>query len=205
MTKCSVRRSLFLIGCALAALAAGCATTADRKVNLAYEPAVHAVGGSGELYLARQAGTGGTNQPVQWVIGTIKDSDGNKVGSVVTDTLPADLVVQAFSAELKAAGYTVIPVAEIPSGAAKGITLENAAVALDEVTSLVKVEGRSSVKATAEIWKNGTVVGKLLYETADSDTTVTHRETFPQEMLQKSLQNLMQRAVPELIKSLEQK
>lgn len=196
----------FLAG-TLLLLVTGCATTGDRKVELAYEPTAHATGGSGKLYLAREAGPGapGEAQGIQWVIGTIRDSDGNKTGSVVTETMPAELVLQAFTAELKGAGYTVTPVAQIPPGAAKGISLVNVKITLDEVSSLPKVEGRSSVKVSAEVWRGGKVVSRLSYETSDSDTTVTHRDEFPGEMLQKSLQHLMQRAVPELVRTLEQK
>jgi len=201
-------RLFHLIAAVLLVLAvAGCATTADRKVTLLYEPTVHATGGSGELYLAKEAESppSGANQAVQWVVGSIKDRDGNKTGSIVTDTMPVDLVLQAFSAELKAAGYTVVPVSDVPSKAVKGISLGNAVITLDEVASLVKVEAKSSVKVSAEIWRDGSRVTRLTYETVNSDMTVTGRDQFLRETLGKALQNLMREAVPALIKVLEQK
>jgi len=191
----------------LVLVVAGCATTADRKVTLLYEPTVHAAGGSGELYLAKEAepAPSGANQAVQWVIGSIKDRDGNKTGSIVTDTMPVDLVLQAFSAELKAAGYTVVPVSEVPPKAVKGISLGNVVITLDEVASLVKAEAKSSIKVSAEIWRDGNRVTRLTYETVNSDMTVTGRDQFLRETLGKALQNLMREAVPALIKVLEQK
>jgi hypothetical protein len=186
---------------------AGCATTADRKVTLHYEPAVHATGGAGELYLARGSETplSGANQAVQWVIGSIKDRDGNMTGSVVTDTMPVDLVLQAFNAELIAAGYSVIRVSEVPPQAAKGISISNVAITLDEVSSLVKAEAKSSLKVSVEVWREGKKVSRLTYETVNSDTTVTGRDEFLQEILGKTMNNLMSEAVPAVVKVLEQK
>jgi hypothetical protein len=206
MPKRGVSLCLLLLCFILSMLTTGCATTSDRKVNLTYEPMLHASGGSGDLYLAKVAepATTSENQAVQWVLGTIKDSDGKKLGNVVTDTLPADQLLQAFSKELKAAGYTVIPVKDIPVTAVKGISLSSMVITLDEVSSLAKVDAKSSVRVSADVWRNGSKVTKLSYETVNSDMTITGRDQFLEKILQKSLQNLMEQAVPALIKTLEQ-
>lgn len=186
---------------------AGCATTADRKVTLLYEPAAHAVGGTGKLYLAREAEPlpAGAQQAVQWVVGSVKDRDGNKTASVVTDTMPADLVLQAFSAELTAAGYAVVQASEVPPQAAKGISLGNVAVSLDAVSSLVKDEAKGAIKVAVEVWRDGQKVTRLSYETVSSDVAVTGRDRLLQDVLGKTMQNLMHEAVPAIIKVLEQK
>jgi len=186
---------------------AGCATTADRKVTLLYEPTVHAVGEGGKLYLAREAEPppAGSKQAVQWVIGSVKDTDGNKTGSIVVDTLPADLVLQALSAELMAAGYAVVQVSEVPSQATKGLSLSNTAVSLDDVSSLVKDEAKGSIKASVEVWRDGQKVARLSYETVSSDVAVTGRERLLPDILGKTMHHLMREAVPAVIKVLEQK
>lgn len=200
--------SIFLVGAAVALMLvlAGCATAPDRKVTLQYEPAAHTTGGAGTLYLAREAepSSAGTGKGVQWVIGSIKDRDGSMTGSVVTDTVPADLVLQAFSSELIAAGYSVVRVNEVPPQAAKGISLSNVAIALDEVSSLVKVEAKGTLKVSVEVWKDGKKVTRLTYETVSSDTAVTGRDRFLREILGKVVHNLMNEAVPAVIKALEQ-
>lgn len=183
-----------------AVLVGGCAT-ANQKVMVLYQPVVHDGIGAGDLYLA---GTGGStgHADIQWIIGTVKNDDGEPVGDIVTPISPAGLVMDAFKQEFTAAGYTTSLVGSLPQGTAKGIVIAGTDIHLDEVSSLLKAEGASRVKVSVEVWKQGQVIKKLTYEARISDFAVKDRDQLLPTILQKALQQIMKQAVPEVIKVL---
>jgi hypothetical protein len=190
--------------CALfAVLIAGCATY-DQKVTLLYQPVVNAVGGSGELYLAAAGGRAGTGKAgsVQWIIGKVKDTDGVQVGDIVTTVSPNDMVLDAFNRELKVSGYRVTQVNTLPEGVSKGVVISSIDMNLEEVVSIVKVEGQSRLTVSLELWKNGKIFKKLYYQTGFSDFAIKDRNTLLPTTLQKALQELMKQAVPEIIRQI---
>ena len=185
------------LGLLFAALVAGCATT-NRKVTVLYEPVVHNGTGAGELYLAGAPGTTG-HTGVEWVIGTVKNSDGEQLGDIVSPIAPTDLAMDAFKQELTSAGYTVSTAGSLPPQVEKGIAITGVDIHVEEVSSLVKVEGTSRVKITVELWKDGAIFRKLSYESSFSDFAVKDRDLLDQAILQKALQNAMERAIPEIV------
>ncbi len=197
--------SLRVLPCVLfLQVAAGCATV-DQRVDLLYEPVVHAVGGSGDLFVAQEGGTSspGENAPVQWILGGITDENGEQLANIVTDIPPKDLVVSAYTNELRAAGYSLLPEKALPAGVAKGIVFKHLAVNLSETSSTVKVDATCTVKVSAELWKNGSKMTTLSFETSYSDTAITERDQLARNTLKKALQNLMKQSVPEIIRMLE--
>lgn len=184
----------------LCCLVMGCAT-ASQKVTVLYQPVVHDGTGTGELYLAGATGSAG-HADVQWIVGTVKNNDGEQVGDIVSPVAPADLVMDAFRQELAAAGYTTKLVGSLPQGAAKGIVVTGTDIHLEEVSSFIKAEGTSRVKVSVEVWKQGQVVKKLAYEARISDFAVKDRDELLPTTLQKALQEIMKQAVPEIIKVL---
>jgi len=189
-----------------AVVTAGCATV-DRKVNLLYQPAAHETGGSGTLHLAAAGAGGGSagTTGVQWIVGKVAARDGEKKGDVVLTTAPYALVVDALREELANAGYAVTPVAGVlPGEAAKGVDVVGATVELDETSDLVRSEGVSKLSVTLELWKKGTKIRKLEYRSLLSDFAVKDRDLLLPTLLQKTLQEVMKQAVPEVIRTLEQ-
>jgi hypothetical protein len=199
-----VKNTARIAACLLfATLIAGCATY-DRKVTLLYQPVVNAGGGSGELYLAasgRRAGTGKTGA-VQWVIGKVENSDGEQVGNIVTTVSPNDMILDAFSRELKVAGYKVTQVNTLPADVSKGVVISLIDMSLEEVVSIVKADGQSRLTVTLELWRNGKNFKKLYYETRFSDFAIKDRDLLLPTTLQKTLQELMKQAVPEIIRQI---
>lgn len=188
------------VGLLFALLVAGCATT-NQKVTVLYQPVVHDGTGAGELYLAGTGRSAG-HADIQWVVGTVKNSDEEPVGDIVSPIASADLVTDAFKQELAAAGYTTNLVGSLPQGTAKGIVVTGADIHLEEVSSLIKAEGTSRVKVSVEVWRQGRVVKKLAYEERISDFAVKDRDQLLPTILQKALQEIMKQAVPEIIKVL---
>lgn len=186
-----------------ASLLAGCATY-DQKVTLLYQPVVNAGGGSGDLYLSAAGGRAGTGKAgaVQWIIGKVKNSDGDQVGDIVTTISPNDMVLDAFSRELKVSGYRVTQVNALPEGVSKGVVVSSIDMNLEEIVSIVKVEGQSRLTVSLELWKNGKISKKLYYQTGFSDFAIKDRNTLLPTTLQKALQELMKQAVPDIIKQI---
>jgi hypothetical protein len=185
------------------AMVAGCATT-GKKVTILYQPVVNATGGSGELYLAAAAGRPEAGKPgvVQWVIGKVKNSDGDPVGDIVTPMAPGDLFQDALNRELTNAGYRVMRVNSLPGDVTRGLVVTMTNINLDEVSSIIKVEGSGRLSMSLELWKNGKAFKKLYYESGFSDFAIKDRDLLLPDILQNALQSLMKQSVPEIIKEL---
>ncbi len=184
--------------------AAGCATT-DRKVTVLYQPSVYAHGGSGNLYLTAAGvhSASGKTGNTQLVIGKVKDTDGNQTGDIVTTVTPADLILDAFSRELSNAGYKVIRTNTLPGDVPKGISVATTEIKMEDVSSLIKDEGSGRLTVSLELWKNGKKFKKFYYESGYSDSAFKGRDLLLQDILQKALQGLMEKAVPEIIREME--
>lgn len=204
MNGSRVIRQLVVAVIGLAALA-GCAT-ADRRADILYRPAANAKGGSGDLYLVQDVRPpAGEAAGIEWVLGKTTDKDGKTVGRIVTDTAPARLVMDALNRELQQAGYNVIVMERAPEQPLKALRLKEVTVRLDVTHSVVKDESSCTVKMSVEPWRRGAAAGVAGYEAQLSDTALVDREQLPPDTLQKTLQLLMSRAVPEIVRTLEQK
>ncbi len=189
----------------LALLLSGCATT-DQRVDILYEAAANAKGGSGDLVLSSAIppeSVGASH--VRWVLGEIKDVNGEKVGDIFTDIAPSASLMDAFNREFTAAGYSVLTAPALPAGVSKGVQLKSVEITMSEVKSWYKVEVKATVKATVTPWRNGTELNKLEYESLYSDSAATDKDLAPEKTLRKALQDLMQRGVPEIIRVIEGK
>ena len=94
-------RSLFIPALALLLVGGGCAGVPQR-VDLLYQPAAKATGGSGSIYLALAPEQGpAPTIPGQWVIGESVTKNGEKNGFIVTHISPGTMVLDAFSQELR--------------------------------------------------------------------------------------------------------
>ena len=183
---------------------AGCATT-DQRVNLHYEPSVPATGGSGELYLAK-----GEDQPLapknqagEWILGDIINKDGKNLGRAVIGISPTDLMQQAFTAEFRRAGYTVVPAKTLPGDVAKGIALSSVKITLKEVSGPDQAVARGDVKVSVALRRNGKMLATLNYATVYDDTATTDRDRLLPNTLQRSLLFVMRQALSEIIGLLE--
>ncbi len=198
------KRFVYMAAFLLFSAAIGGCATSGKKVTILYQPAVNATGGSGDLYLAGAAVRPETGKPgvIQWVVGKVKDSDGNPVGDIVSPMPPGDLFLDALNRELTNAGYKVARVESLPGGVSKGLAVTMTNVNLEDVSSIIKDEGSGRLSMSLELWKNGKAIKKLYYESGFSDFAIKDRDLLLPDILQKSLQNLMKQAVPEIIKEL---
>jgi hypothetical protein len=183
---------------------AGCAAV-DQNVNFFYQPTAFGRGGSGDIYLWQSIRPSSGSPSVQWVIGETRNDADENTGNIVTARAPVDIVMDAFTQELKAAGYNVIAVDALPDGVAKGIRVESVSIRMEEVDKLYKVDAKCSVKVSVEPWRNGIAIKRLDYESAASDSTLLDRDMILLKTLQTALQELMARAVRESVVLVEQR
>lgn len=115
MLKIGIRNIHTLAIIMITAIVAGCATVGDQRVNILYQRTVYADRGTGDLNLAQESSVPSTGTtPIQWIIGEITNNDGEKLGNIVTDIAPTELLMEAFTQELKGSGYNVIRESPIP-------------------------------------------------------------------------------------------
>ena len=206
MKKIGIRNIQTLAIMMITAIVAGCATVGDQRVDILYQRTVYADRGTGDLYLAQESSAPSTGTtPIQWIIGEIKNNDGEKLGNIVTDVAPTDLLMEAFIQELKGSGYNVFRESPIPQGATKGLKLKSVTIKLEEVKSVPKATATCKVKISIEPWLNGKATNKLEYEAEYDDTAITDRDELLSTTMLQTIQTLMARSVPEIIKTLEQK
>jgi hypothetical protein len=205
MTGSRISLSVLLAALACAALLQGCAT-GDKRVDILYHPVAEAKGGAGDLYLVQGVRPEGGQAPgIQWILGTVAKDDGEKLGNIVTDVAPANLVMDALNQELTRAGYRVLTTASLPSGADKALSLNSVSIKLNDKHSVVKDEAECSVRMTVQPWRNGSAVSNLSYDARYSETVASDRDELPSKTLQKALQLLMKQSTPEIVRTLEQK
>jgi hypothetical protein len=187
-----------------AAILAGCATVGDQKVDVLYKSLMIAKGGSGDLNLVEEIApiSDGSNS-IQWILGGIKNKDGEKLGNIITDKAPADLLTDAFIQELKGAGYNIVQEGSMPSEAAKGLKLRSVTITLDEVKGSLQDDAKCIVKISVEPWRNGKATGQLEYAAEYADSAVTDRKELLSKTMLKAIQSIMDKAAPEITKILE--
>lgn len=193
--------TLVMLMLALLALT-GCATT-DQRVNFLYAPSNYASGGSGDLYVVEPAGSTTKETTNQWILGKITDTDGKQTGNIISPVRPADLVADAFSLELKAAGYNAMASVKSPASASRVVVLESLNLEMKEVTNLVKAEADCTLKITLKLMKNGKLIKNLYYEAANKNTVITDKDSLIDDILRSTLKDIMKQAVPEIVKNFE--
>jgi hypothetical protein len=187
----------------MAAMAiAGCATV-PHKVVLFYKPQGVAKGGGGKIRLVISEHSYRKDKvPVRWVIGEIMDSEGRQVEEIISPFSPHDQLNDAFKQELESAGYTVVMDSGATSSAEPLLRLSNIRLHLVQRPSLFKITTNVNVSATLEQWKAGSLVKKTEYEASYEDTYSRSQEMQVQTVMQKALEKITSRAVPDIIQTL---
>lgn len=180
----------------------GCATT-DQRVNFLYAPSYISSGGSGDLYVVEPAGSKAGNASSQWILGKITDTEGNQTGNITSPVRPVDLVVDAFSVELKAAGYNAMASTKSPDSATRVVVLESVNLEMKEIANLVKAEADCRLKVTLKLMKNGKLIKNLYFEAGNKNTVVTDKAGVVDEIIRTTLQDIMKQAVPEIVSNFE--
>ncbi|WP_223912351.1 hypothetical protein [Geobacter sp. AOG1] len=176
----------------------------DQKVSLLYSPVTDIRSGKGELLLlAPSSGGKEGDASAQWVIGRVKNGDGETIGTIVSSLSPEDLLRDAFNQEFTTAGYTVTQVSKLPQDVHRGIAVSKISLAFEDEWSLPRDKASAILDVAVEIWKDGRKIRLLSYESRVSDVAFRDRKLLAQQLLEKGLHEIMRQAVPEIVTSLE--
>jgi|GEM_PF-1561025 len=187
------------------ALSAGCAAPGSH-VSVGYTPFVNATGGSGEIYLVQDL-TPQIAQKALWVIGAVKDADGEKVNDLVVSSMPADLISAMLAEELTNAGYLVKQTKSIPEQPVKVVRLSLVKLSLDEKLSVLnfKLDATAAVSIGVELRNNGAKLQAFDYRASYSDSDFKEGDLLGALILKNAIRDIMKQAVPDIIKTLETK
>ena len=206
MLRPGIRKIFTLVAIVIASITTGCATVKDQRVDILYQSAANATGGSGDLHLVEESPPSpGGAATVQWVIGGITNKDGENLGNTVTDTAPTDILMAALVQEFKVAGYSTIQENSMPKDVAKGLVLKSATIRIDEVKSPLSDEAKCKVKIAIEPWLDGKAINKLEYESDYTDSAVTGRDVLLSNTMLRTIQLIMKRSVPEIVNMIEKR
>ncbi len=194
------RRILMVLALLIFGLLTGCASV-DQRVNLTYDVAVDAKGGSGELFIAGAEETyNAVRKPSgEMIIGSVKGTDRN----VVTKSNIGDWIMIAFMDELRAAGYNVKPITELPGNAAKGLKIIVSKVNANQTAELVTITTTVDMKISVEIWKKGTKIITLGTGAAIEKKGIDRSEKPIEIAMKETLQNALKELLPAIINTLE--
>jgi hypothetical protein len=184
-------------------LTAGCAQVAH-KVDVLYSPLATYRGGTGSLQLVvyDKVREGDSGPSIRWVLGQIKNAEGDNTGEIISTTRPQHVFADAFKQELTAAGYQISISKTVDKITGKGVVLTDISVQLEEMPSLAKLESSCTILLKMDLWKSGTVVKRTEYRSKVSDIAVMDRDQLPPSLYQKAIEDTMQQAVPDIIRQL---
>ncbi|MCM0082608.1 hypothetical protein L4X63_13490 [Geomonas sp. Red32] len=182
---------------------AGC-TSLPHRIDLMYIPSGPVKGGSGQIYLAAPKGaTALPGEQLRWVVGEIKDSDGRVTDDITSPLAPRDQITDALTQELEKAGYQVLK-GEAPPEIVSGpyLRLSDVKIDLTESPSWFKVTSSALVSAKLEIWRSGTLVKTERYDASFEESYARTQPEELQVLLQKALEGVTEKAIPDVIRNL---
>jgi hypothetical protein len=188
---------ILLISFACLLLTGGCARYAS-NVNTLYEPAAGVRGGSGEVYIVIPESLQTRSTHIKWVLGKVTDDDNRVIDDVFSPRSPAELIQAALGVELKRAGNTVIPATKLPVAGQIVIDLTKTEIELEQLSDLADLKAKCRVVMGIDLFKNGQMIKRLLYESASSKTDIKDRDLLAEKVLNEALQSVMLQAIPDL-------
>ena len=200
MKAIKVMAIVTVIGFFLSGILIGCASV-DQHVSLTYEKIVNVKGGSGKVLIAKpvEKFNAGKKTSGVLILGVVKGTDRD----IVTSDRVGDWVTFAFFQELRAAGYEVETVSELPKDVSKGIVLTISELSIVQNVRVATAETVSNMKLTVEAWKGGKVIKTFSYSGFDEGKALGTSADPITKSLRITLQSIVQQAIPDLIKVLE--
>ena len=194
--RCVIGLLLFML---LAGLSA-CTTPLEKRLDLTgYQPAVQAVKGSGEVFLARPVLE--EKLPVlpggRVVLGYV---EGTGEQLVTQDDLSA-WVAGALAGELQSAGYDVRRTSSLPERVLRGVVVKIVRLSVRQKNGLLLATS-TDINLAVDVWKDGRLVKTLTAGADSKDEGIDRSGDFAAASLRRQLQWVMQELVPDIVKTL---
>lgn len=199
MNTSKARKLFLLITLVLVtSFSSGCVRYA-KDVSILYEPITTVRGGSGTLHLISAADQQTKAENIKWVIGTVTNDQNKKIDEILSTTSATEIVKDAFSQELKKAGYYVVSATSRPADSAKSIIMTSVEVKLDQLSDLADIKATCALVVSLEIYKSGQLIKKLQYQSKSSENAIKDRDLLANRVLKEAIQSALQKAVPDAI------
>jgi len=197
----------FPVCCLILAALGGCAAV-DQKIGLNYaRPYDSLVKYSGSISVTRLAPQPtARNSSGEWIIGSINNVHGVHQADLLSDRSPGEWISDALLHELRQAGYTATYAETLPIAVGRGLTITGITSFLTVNRGAVSDDTRHELRFNVEVFLNGDRVKTFTVATHDNRTVPLNvsREEKERIMLQ-SLQNAMQRLIPEISALIDKK
>jgi hypothetical protein len=188
---------LLVVTCAGLLFLGGCSRYA-RTVDALYQPSAAVRGGSGEVFIVIPENRLTASPEIKWVIGKIKDDDGNIIDEVYSPRSSAEIIRDAFAQEFTKAGYTVIQATKRPTTGGQVLDLTKTLIELDQVSDLADLKATCRITVAVDLFKNDQHIKRLQYESTSSRTDIKDRDMLARITLEDALQTVMRKAMPDL-------
>jgi hypothetical protein len=140
----------------------------------------------------------------QWDLGRVSDKDGKTIARVKSARSPESLVIDAFTQDFRSSGYNPVTLGNNLSPVAeKGLQIIDVSIRLDNTKKFLSDEATCVAILTVQPLKDGKETKKLRYESTITSSRVSDRDRIAADILHKTLQNLMKKAMPDIIKLIE--
>jgi hypothetical protein len=199
-----IRNQVCLMRCIALSLLSGlllasCASY-EKVVDLTYERATGARGGSGEIYLAKAV----VEQSLprlpggRVVLGTVKDS----VTQIVTSDDISRWIASALMEELYSAGYEVRTVSSFPQDVTRGVLVRVVHLSSNQVSVGLVLRTSTEIDLAVEIWKAGRLAKTLTVSASSQDEGIDRSGTAITSSLRATLQSALGQLMPGVISTL---
>lgn len=197
-----LRPAVILASCLALAGLGGCATV-DQKIGLSYARPDHPlVRHSGDITVSHVFGArpAARNSSGEWIVGGLNNVHGVHQSDLLSDRSPEEWVSEAMLFELRQAGYTVAYKDALPAAGTRGIVFTDVSAFLNVNRGAVSTDIMQELTFNAEVFLNGDKAKTYTVASRDGRTVPLNasREDMEKIMLQ-SLQNAMQKILPEII------
>jgi len=182
-----------------------CGCAVDQRIGLTYTPFLNATGGRGALQIERpDIASVQKNEKGQYVIGTVTNALGAKIGDTVTNDFPGDWLALALKTELEGSGYRVILVEHLQGSSTKALKVSVDRLWVDQVRTFATNGAEAVLSLNITVMKYGRFVD-LIPVSEKATLRAYHGGTARQkeQALQMAIQASMRQAVPKIIRSLE--
>lgn len=223
MVRIICRAGILLCG---AAIIAGCAATMPQTAASAVEQGQRP-GSRGTLYLAlagelpAQSGKSASprylprrvpeSRESVWkrtaslpsgTLITLTDDTGRAIGKLPADLDPGEVVLETFSREMTAKGFTVNLVEKLPANDGIGIEIAVVAAQLRASSGLLTVEGTCALTVGLDLWRHGSRLASREYTAAASEWRFASLQELAYELVTLSSQQVVDQAMPAILEGL---